>query len=305
MTTTASSYNLTSQLINGLFAIKPLAQFAKHQARNMIIKRAETIGVPWRDTVEKLQSYPWEERFNTIQDTQIQYSDYYLKPFHAYDAGNLCWEAAWEQEVAAYSVHAKLWEGGGKQGETRLRENYTKALQEVISTSPEKILDLACGVGLSTFSLQTLYPQAECTGIDLSPYFLAMAQYNAEERQFNINWKHAAAESTGFPDDSFDFVSASFLFHELPQKITRQIFQEVKRILRSGGYFAILDSNPKASAYRKMPPYVFTLLKITEPYLDEYFTLDVEKTFVEMGFTRPQVTIVSPRHRSVITQLNS
>lgn len=32
----------------------------------------------------------------TVTNDALQYPDYYLQPFHAYDEGNLCWEAAFE-----------------------------------------------------------------------------------------------------------------------------------------------------------------------------------------------------------------
>jgi len=43
---------LVSQLVNSLLAVKPLADLAKHQARELIIKRAEAIGVAWREDVK-------------------------------------------------------------------------------------------------------------------------------------------------------------------------------------------------------------------------------------------------------------
>lgn len=90
--------------------------------------------------------------------------------------------------------------------------------------------------------------------------------------------------------------------HELPQLATKQIFQEARRLLRPGGYLAIMDMNPKSEIHAKMQPYVLTLLKSTEPYLDEYFTLDIEQALVEVGFTAPTITCNSPRHRTLITQ---
>ena len=38
----------------------------------------------------------------------ITYPSYYLKPFHAYDDGNLSWQAAMEVDSAALTVHAKV-----------------------------------------------------------------------------------------------------------------------------------------------------------------------------------------------------
>jgi len=61
-----------------------------------------------------------------------------------------------------------------------------------------------------------------------------------------------------------------------------------------------MDMNPQAEAYAKLPPYVFTLLKSTEPYLDEYFSLDVAQTLVEAGFEMPTIDQNSPRHRTIV-----
>ncbi len=72
--------------------------------------------------------------------------------------------------------------------------------------------------------MQAIYPHAKITGLDLSPYFLAVANYRAQQRQAKINWLHAQAESTGLPDASFDLVSIFLMCHELPQSATRQIF---------------------------------------------------------------------------------
>ncbi|GAC1461704.1 MAG: hypothetical protein NVSMB70_08060 [Chamaesiphon sp.] len=94
------------------------------------------------------------------------------------------------------------------------------------------------------------------------------------------------------------------MYHELPQSATRDIFLEVRRLLRPNGYIALMDMNPKSEIYSKMPPYILTLLKSTEPYLDDYFALDIEEALVEAGFTKPTITYNSPRHRTVIAQAN-
>ncbi|MBF2004114.1 class I SAM-dependent methyltransferase [Chlorogloeopsis fritschii PCC 9212] len=295
---------LASRLVNGVLAIKPLYSLAKHQARQMMIKRAEKIGVPWRKNVSRLRSHDWESELAKVQNPQINYPEYYLTSFHAYEKGDLCWEAALEAEVAAYAVHSGIWKDAGAQGDPKLRQSYHEILKQQISQQPQDILDLGCSVGMSTFALQELYPHAKITGLDLSPYFLAVAHYRSQERQANINWVHAAAESTGLPDASFDLVSIFLMCHELPQSATRRIFAEARRLLRSGGHLAIMDMNPKSEVYKKMPPYILTLLKSTEPYLDEYFGLDIEQTLVDAGFQTPTITRNSPRHRTVIAQVS-
>ena len=49
------------------------------------------------------------EEFKTqIEDTTLQYPDYYHAKFHAYDGGNLDWEATWEFEVAAATTAMRI-----------------------------------------------------------------------------------------------------------------------------------------------------------------------------------------------------
>ena len=157
---------LTTRLINGVLAIKPLANLAKHQARNMMIKRAEKIGVPWRENVKKLRSHDWESELAEVENPQLTYPDYYLCSFHAYEKGNLNWDAALEVESAAYAVHATIWPGAGAKGDPKLRQNYHDVLKAQIPLQPQDILDIGCSVGMSTFALQAVYPQAKVTGLD-------------------------------------------------------------------------------------------------------------------------------------------
>ena len=308
--TTPTAPRLASRLVNGALSIKPLASLAKQLARKMMIKRAESIGVYWTKEVQTLSSRGEAVAFSSNWDTelaQIQsgltYPEYYLRPFHAYDQGDLSWDAAMEAEVAAYAVHARIWPEAGAQGDAKLRQSYHDVLKAQINNEPKDILDLGCSVGMSTFALQTVYPQATVTGLDLSPYFLAVARYRSQP-QPRINWIHAAAESTGLPDGSFDLISAFLMCHELPRTATRQIFQEACRLLRPEGHLAIMDMNPKSDAHAKMPPYILTLLKSTEPYLDDYFTFDIEQAFVDAGFAPPTLTCNSPRHRTLIAQVS-
>ena len=95
-------------------------------------------------------------------------------------------------------------------------------------------------------------------------------------------------------------MSAFLIFHELPQSAAKNILTEAYRLLNSGGYFAMMDMNPRSQIYKKMPRYVFTLLKSTEPYLDQYFSLDLESLLKEIGFDTVTVKTTSIRHRAII-----
>jgi ubiquinone/menaquinone biosynthesis C-methylase UbiE len=312
MTTTLNPTDrIASQLVNALLSIPPLAKFAKHQAREMIIKRAEAIGVAWRDDVKFLRSRgtsspfspEWEADLAQIANADLKYPDYYLTSFHAYDAGNMSWDAAMEVEVAAYSVHAKIFAETGTTGDAQLRQTYHDLIMQTLETPPADILDIGCSVGMSTFAIQAVYPNARLTGLDLSPYFLTIANYRAQQQGQNINWVHAAGETTGLPSASYDLVSLFLICHELPQTATREIFTEARRLLKPGGHIAIMDMNPASEIYSQMAPYILTLLKSTEPYLDRYFTLDIAQALVATGFEPPLITANTPRHRTVIAKI--
>ncbi|NJL47630.1 MAG: class I SAM-dependent methyltransferase [Leptolyngbyaceae cyanobacterium SM2_5_2] len=326
--TAASAPNLLSGIVNQVLAIKPLWNLAKDRARQMMVTRAESMGVPWRERVQALRSRHtdqdlsplWQADLEAIQNPDLTYPAYYTTSFHAYDEGNLGWRPAMEVEVAAQAVHARLWPGAGATGDARLRQSYHDVLVAQLPAAPTAIVDLGCGVGMSTETLQSIFPHATLTGVDLSPYFLAVAQYRQQEPLAHltvassdspipaslafptspITWHHAAAEATGLPSAAYDLVSACLVFHELPQTAARAMIHEARRLLRPGGHLAIMDMNPRSEVIQKMPPFVLTLLKSTEPYLDEYFSLDIEAEFVAAGFERPAITYNSPRHRTII-----
>lgn len=274
----------------------------------MMMDRAESLGVHWREEVKALQAREgWDETLSAIANPHITYPSYYTTSFHAYDEGNLGWLPAMEVDVAARAVHARIWpsedERSGVEGDASLRESYHQVLKEVLPQAPERIVDFGCGAGRSTVTLQQTFPNTSATGVDLSPYFVAIAKETTpamSSTASNINWLHAAAENTGLPSNSVDLVSACLVFHELPTSAAQDIIAEAYRILTPGGHFAIMDMNPKSDAYIKMPPYVLTLLKSTEPYLDQYFALDISAAFQEAGFDAAKIVVNSPRHRTII-----
>ncbi len=293
---------LTASLVNTILRIEPLAKLLKWQARNIMIKQAEKIGVAWRETFNQLRARNWSEELEQVKNSQLSYPEHYLRSFHGYERGHLCWEAAWECEVAARTVHSRLWPELGREGERQLRQNYHDLLGAYLTCPPQDILDLHCTAGMSSFALQALYPQAQVTGLDFSPYYLAVAHYNSQARNTQINWIHTLPESTGLPDASFELVSAFLFFHELPQLATFKVLKEMYRLLRPGGCFAMMDIAPQAEFYQRIPAYVLTILKSTEPYLEEYFKLDIQQALRDNGFQQIKIMTHSKRYRAVLAR---
>jgi SAM-dependent methyltransferase len=307
-----------SRIVNGLIK-SPLYPVMKRGARDTLINSAEKNGVAWRQQTREWAAGPnmakAEKAFEELNDPTIVYPDYYTKPFHAYSEGNLGWLPAFECEPATMSMGLRVWKDEVKAGtlksgaaQQRLREGYLNAVKDYSDSHKMEIhdiLDVGCSVGVSTEYIAEKWPQSRITGLDLSPYFLAVAKCRQEEAGWGagrMNWVHGNAEALPMGDSSVDFVSLCFVFHELPQAPTRTIMAEVFRVLRPGGIVAFTDNDPESPVIQGLPPVLFTLMKSTEPHSDEYYTMDHRGAFEEVGFIDVTKRESDPRHRVVLAR---
>jgi SAM-dependent methyltransferase len=150
-------------------------------------------------------------------------------------------------------------------------------------------------------------------GLDLSAEMLAVAQVREAELQRPaasacghavpaITWHHGAAEATGLPAAAYDLITLQFVCHELPQSATRAVLAEAARLLRPGGVIALVDQDPDSEVIRRLPAPIATLLKSTEPYLEDYFRLDLAAALQAAGFRDVRRAAVDPRHRLLVAR---
>jgi ubiquinone/menaquinone biosynthesis C-methylase UbiE len=180
------------------------------------------------------------------------------------------------------------------------------------AASPRTALDIGCATGLSSLALRSAHPSAAITGVDLSPYFLAVGAHlqatrlaSGSETEASLRpftFIHAAAEATGLPSESYDLVSMCLVAHELPQRATRAIISEAFRLLRPGGALQIMEMDPSSPILARVRsnPFAFTAFASTEPYLKEYLTFPLEAELQGAGFEPAAQAPNSPRHRTVV-----
>ncbi|KAF0901677.1 hypothetical protein E2562_003626 [Oryza meyeriana var. granulata] len=292
-----------SRLVGALIAFKPLYSLMKLASREVIIRTAEKSNIPWREMTKQVLESDVYEVFDRIRDLNLVYPDYYLNPFHAYDEGNLSWLAAAEAEPATMSIAKRAIPEAGSIEEANqiVRGNWLNRTWEVIE-QPYGCKPVGCKwVFKKKFRPDAKESSTRIVGLDLSPYFLAVAAHKEEKlfRKNLIRWVHANGEDTGLPSNSFDLISLAYVCHECPARAITGLVNEAFRLLRPGGTIALTDNSPKSKVLQELSPVLFTLMKSTEPFLDEYYMLDLEETMKQAGFVNVHSILTDPRHRTV------
>ncbi len=116
-----------------------------------------------------------------------------------------------------------------------------------IPSTPSVIADVGCGNGNLVDCLLKVYPDSKITGIDMSEESLVPARSRFENLK-NIGFQVGSLTQLPFSDDSLDLVTCTeVLEHSFPESFFGS-FPEVRRVLRSGGYYlASIPLGEKAS----------------------------------------------------------
>lgn len=146
-----------------------------------------------------------------------------------------------------------------------------------------RILDLGCGFGKSTLPFAEAFPEAEVVGIDLSAPTLKLGHRKAERRKARIVFSQRDAANTGYPDGSFDLVTATMVVHELPAAALRELIRDTARILAPGGLLAVLDFQHTGDPFRDaiMDSHA---ARNNEPLLPMLFRTDLDRLCRQAGF---------------------
>jgi len=122
------------------------------------------------------------------------------------------------------------------------------AARACLKEKPLRVLDLGCGTGDLTINLALLAEErVAITGLDYSLPMLDMARKKAARAGVGkrVKFVHGEATNLPFPDSHFDCMGISFAFRNLTYKnpLCLPHFAEVKRVLKPGGRYVIVESS--------------------------------------------------------------
>ncbi len=104
-----------------------------------------------------------------------------------------------------------------------------------------RLLDLGCGTATLTILLKQLHPGADVVGLDGDEKALVIAKRKIVAAGLDISLKKGLSFELDFPDQSFDRVVSSLLFHHLTTESKLATLTEIKRVLKPGGELHIAD----------------------------------------------------------------
>jgi ubiquinone/menaquinone biosynthesis C-methylase UbiE len=105
----------------------------------------------------------------------------------------------------------------------------------------QHVFEVGCGTGALTTMIKRLHPDVEVVGLDPDPKALARARRKAAAAGVSIRFDQGFGGELPYPEASFDRVLSAFMFHHLPADEKGKTLREVRRVLRPGGEFHMLD----------------------------------------------------------------
>jgi SAM-dependent methyltransferase len=118
-----------------------------------------------------------------------------------------------------------------------------------------RVLDLGCGTATLTLLIKAMHPDAEVVGLDPDVKALRRARDKAAAAGVTIAFDEGVATALPYGDASLDRVLSAFVFHHLSTEQKRGTMREVRRVLKPGGTFGVLDfGRPPTAVGRLLAP---------------------------------------------------
>jgi len=105
----------------------------------------------------------------------------------------------------------------------------------------QRLLEVGCGTGTLMLMIKRDQKNVEVVGIDPDPKALQRARDKAAQAGLSVQFDQGFGDQLPYPDQSFDRVLSSFMFHHLLKEEKAKFLTQVRRVLKSSGSFHLLD----------------------------------------------------------------
>jgi ubiquinone/menaquinone biosynthesis C-methylase UbiE len=124
-------------------------------------------------------------------------------------------------------------------------------VEQAACRAGERVLEIGCGTGSLLLLVKKAQPTADVVGLDPDPNALAIARRKARRAGVELSLDQGFADALPYPDASFDRVLSSFMFHHLSRDVKEKTLREVRRVLKPGGRFHMVDFAPSGSSGKR------------------------------------------------------
>ena len=115
----------------------------------------------------------------------------------------------------------------------------TFALSKLDLEAGGGFLDVGCGTGWAVRQAAARLTSSVAAGIDVSPRMIAKAK-KLSAASPRVEFLVASSESTPYSNETFRWVICTFSFHHYENPVLS--LQEIKRVMRPGGRFVLIDA---------------------------------------------------------------
>lgn len=129
-------------------------------------------------------------------------------------------------------------------------EKLVGVLSSILDTQPKSILDLACGVGLSTQALNSNFQKSEILGVDIEPNLISLARKNVlfPNIQFYCCTIPDLLKET--KEKSFDLIFVKSAYHYFEHEIG---LLYLKKFLKDDGAIVIAERTARSAKSYPLP----------------------------------------------------
>jgi demethylmenaquinone methyltransferase / 2-methoxy-6-polyprenyl-1,4-benzoquinol methylase len=142
---------------------------------------------------------------------------------------------------------------------------WKRRIVALIPPQAERVLDLACGTGISTLAIHDRFPDCQVVGVELRDEYLSIAREKLQRRQIdNVELVLSRAEDYR-SDRPFDCISSSYLAKYADLSV---LIPNARDMLKPGGLFLMHDFTypPRRALVRLWRLYFKTLQVAGGPF---------------------------------------